>query len=396
MVPSLQLGGAEHVGVYLSCRFSSTTAVSLCAVYGGPLKQRLLDHHISFRLLASEPHVWRRALLGVPGLRSAWHRLSDGLVSGRHEEGGIVLAPTWRYAAVPEVHRRFRQLLNAHRYDVIHLHSLYCASLIPLARAHATAIVFGHHNILSERHTETDVTYLSSNLRYVDAVVCATQVSCDDFTATTGFPAARTRVIANPSCLTRAGCRRLRHPLRFGAISNLGPAKGIDVLLNAWSILYRNDIRLDLTIAGGDSAIVHCWRARARTLNLHQHTTFVGSLKSVTAVDEFYDTIDVVLIPSRTEGFSIVAVEAMSKGIPVIASDIPALREVLGDAALFFNNGDAEALADRIADFHNAPVLARHSGQSGNARSQQLFDPSGIERQYRRLYVGTSRVSVPS
>ncbi len=61
--------------------------------------------------------------------------------------------------------------------------------------------------------------------------------------------------------------------------------------------------------------------------------------------------------PARYEGFGLPPLEAMSVGLPVIASDIPALREVCGDSALYFPPGDANALADNLNRLSNDASL---------------------------------------
>ncbi len=56
-----------------------------------------------------------------------------------------------------------------------------------------------------------------------------------------------------------------------------------------------------------------------------------------------------VLVPSRKEGFGLPVLEAMAAGVPVLASDTPALREVGGDAATYLPAGDAGAWAEAIS-----------------------------------------------
>ena len=65
-------------------------------------------------------------------------------------------------------------------------------------------------------------------------------------------------------------------------------------------------------------------------------------------VRECYRSIDLVLCPSRQESFGRVAAEAMASGVPVVASALPALREVLADAGTFFDVGDPVGAADAI------------------------------------------------
>jgi glycosyltransferase involved in cell wall biosynthesis len=65
-------------------------------------------------------------------------------------------------------------------------------------------------------------------------------------------------------------------------------------------------------------------------------------------VDRLYRGASMLVLPSRYEGFGFTALEAMARGCPVLASDIPALREVSGDGALFLPVDDEQAWSDAI------------------------------------------------
>ncbi len=386
VIPSLQIGGAEQVGVFLASEFGAAGRAALYAVNPGPLAAQLQQRGVAFQILNSGPRRWRQAAAALPGLRRVWRRLRC-LGSGADcDSTRTVLPRGWPYAASPRIARQFAALLREGHYDAVHLHSLECAALIPAARQQAGAVVFSQHNILSQRHSREDIEYLKRQLIAVDMVVCPSQASRSDFLAQTAFPPSRTQVIPNPSLLAgdqRPGCLEIR---RFGTISNLGAAKGIDVFLQAWKRLRERGICVELQIAGGDASVIRRWQSLARELRLVPPPFFMGQLASRKAVKEFYRQIDVALIPSRTEAFSLVAAEAMSQAIPVIASDIPALREVLGDAAVFFPSGDAEALAQVVAGVYDNPRTANQRAAAGYARWQRWFQTPAIARQYGELY----------
>lgn len=76
-----------------------------------------------------------------------------------------------------------------------------------------------------------------------------------------------------------------------------------------------------------------------------------------------------VALPSWYEGFGLPALEACAAGAPVIASDLPVLREVLGDAALYAPPGDAAAWARAVERVAGDPDLAAHLRERGPARA---------------------------
>jgi glycosyltransferase involved in cell wall biosynthesis len=77
------------------------------------------------------------------------------------------------------------------------------------------------------------------------------------------------------------------------------------------------------------------------------------------------------LVPSRIEGFSLPAVEAMTHGCPVVASTSPCLPEICGDAALYAGPDDANAWISVIERLHSDPALRQTMVESGRARAQR-------------------------
>lgn len=77
-----------------------------------------------------------------------------------------------------------------------------------------------------------------------------------------------------------------------------------------------------------------------------------------------------LLYPSLAEGFGLPVAEAMACGTPVIASDIPVLREVAGDAALLVDPRDTDAIADAMKRLHSDPALRAELSALGVARAQ--------------------------
>jgi glycosyltransferase involved in cell wall biosynthesis len=112
-------------------------------------------------------------------------------------------------------------------------------------------------------------------------------------------------------------------------------------------------------------------------------------------VREIYGACDALVVPSREESFGRVAAEAMANGIPVIASDLPQLRHLLGDnqAGLLVPPGDAAAFSAAIARLAANPVLCLNLGRQGKERSR-CFDPRTVTDSFLHLYGIASRGAV--
>ena len=82
-------------------------------------------------------------------------------------------------------------------------------------------------------------------------------------------------------------------------------------------------------------------------------------------IQDYYSNAQVYVLSSRWEGFGLVLVEAMAHGLPVVSSDLPTSKEIMGDFGLYFKNGDMTDLAERLEE-------ATHIDWS--KKSQEAFD----------------------
>jgi glycosyltransferase involved in cell wall biosynthesis len=95
----------------------------------------------------------------------------------------------------------------------------------------------------------------------------------------------------------------------------------------------------------------------------------------------------VLAYPSRSEGFGFPPLEAMAAGVPVVASDLPAVREVAGDAALLVTPGDAAALAAAVVAAHEDEGLRARLVARGRERAR-AFPPEKTAREVAAVLRG--------
>src|SRR5207245_6217582 len=109
-------------------------------------------------------------------------------------------------------------------------------------------------------------------------------------------------------------------------------------------------------------------------------------------VRQAYARCDIVICPSREESFCRVVAEAMLNGIPVVASDIAAIRELVGDdeAGILVPAGDAERAAAAVTCLARDPDLRRRLGDEGRRRAT-AFDPERVADLLVSLYRRTAR-----
>jgi glycosyltransferase involved in cell wall biosynthesis len=93
-----------------------------------------------------------------------------------------------------------------------------------------------------------------------------------------------------------------------------------------------------------------------------------------------YRACDIYVSPAYTETFAHPLVEAMSSGLPVVASDLPVHREICRDAAIYFPRFSPDALAERVVQVHQSPGLAETLSQNGLIRAQDFSWDTHVER----------------
>jgi glycosyltransferase involved in cell wall biosynthesis len=185
---------------------------------------------------------------------------------------------------------------------------------------------------------------------------------------------ARIDVVANgvrppPSISPTDGVRE-RHGLGQGVVAltvatNL-PHKNLPMLIDALALI-EPVTRPVLAIAGhgtDDDAL----REQAASVGVAEYVRLLGAL-SIEELDSLYALADCLVLPTLHEGFGLPVLEAMARAVPVVCSDIPALREVAGSAALYFNPRAPAEIAGRVAEVTLDTGLAERMRELGRSRA---------------------------
>ncbi len=149
--------------------------------------------------------------------------------------------------------------------------------------------------------------------------------------------------------------------------------KGFPTLVDALDILLTRIPDVQLGVVGQEYQHSKRWAMR-RCKGLP--VTFFGGLSP----DELHREIrksDVVVLPSHTEAFGIVLLEAQALGVPVVGSDVGGIPETMdvGKSGLVTQAGDAEALASALEELLNDPERRKEMGHCGKAWVRDHFSP---------------------
>jgi glycosyltransferase involved in cell wall biosynthesis len=148
------------------------------------------------------------------------------------------------------------------------------------------------------------------------------------------------------------------HVARYGVtkpyvlfVSTLWPYKNCDRLLRAWALARAELGDRQLAIVGGcsDEKYLTSLRSLAVELGIAADVVFVGAVPLEETV-RFYRSADVFVYPSLNETFGLPILEAMACGCPVVTSDISAMPEIAGGAAVLSNPKDPASIARAVVE----------------------------------------------
>lgn len=272
----------------------------------------------------------------------------------------------------------------AARFELVHAYSLH---VLPGLLGHP-ALVWTVHGPW-EKPWGRRARVLGASLRRVVAVSRDVARHC-------AFPDAMLSVLPLGAVAERdcrdglPATRRLdaRDALRVGVLGRLQPVKGQDLAIDAIAAVAAAmpDRRIDLAIAGEadpsnavDRRFAAALRERAARVVAAQPNLSIGFEGFVARPRDFLDGLDLLCVPSRYESFSMVTVEALARGVPVVVPDCGGPAEIVDAPAigLKFRPGDATALAAALAVALGGHA---HSPAAMSARAR-LFS---VERQRDR------------
>ena len=295
---------------------------------------------------------------------------------------------------------RLRDLLRRGHYDVVHFHLPYTASLgrlvvASMPAAARPAVVYTDHSLWNKMAVVVRALNRAT-VRRDDAMIVVSDA------AHRSLPRAlraKARVLVHGVDLSQADAlldRRdeVRAEVRrefavadddvlVVSVANLRPEKGYDVLLDASRLLLDRELPVRI-VAVGEGELEEAMAARHAGLGLGDRFTFAGQRSDVLRI---LAGADVFVLASRQEGLPVVLMEATSVGLPIVATAVGGVPQVLTDGVdgLVVPPGDPAALADALARVVSDPELRDRLGAAAKARSA-IFDVAEASRTIEAIY----------
>jgi glycosyltransferase involved in cell wall biosynthesis len=182
--------------------------------------------------------------------------------------------------------------------------------------------------------------------------------------------------------------RRNGNVTRVGIAKHLHPKYGIDYLLRAFAAISRSHSDLELLIVGkGPSE--NEYRALVGNLNLGNKVKFMGALPHE-KVAQFLMTLDIFAMPSISDGesFGVAALEASATGLPVVATRVGGVPEVVIEniTGMLVDRASVEQLSRALLKLIDEPDLRRKMGQAGRRFVEERYRWEDNLRAMSELY----------
>lgn len=323
---------------------------------------------------------------------------------------------TWTHlgGGVPAQARALRRLVRDEAPDVVH------------------AVIFRGEVVTAAATAGLGVPTLVSlvNMQYDPAAV-AQAPSARRLDAVRRFEAGVLRAFDHVHCLTRAGARHAEEHLHVrpdrvtviprgrrradvaadpGRASALhqelgggGPLlvnvgrhelqKGQDLLVEAMGALQREGVPATLAVAGREGNRTAALGEQVRAAGLGDRVRLLGARRDVA---DLLGAADVVCVASRWEGLGGAIVEALGAGRPVVAFGVPAVAEVLGDAAVVAEPFDVAAYATAVAGLLDDPDRRAALSERARQRFEEHFELGAVVDAWERLYGGLAEGGGPA
>ncbi len=235
------------------------------------------------------------------------------------------------------------------------------------------------------------------NLRWMDHVICVSEGQARKVDKA-GVPLQKLSVIPNAIRMERFAQPEIQYqeklralfpnPPQFivGAAGRLSPEKGFEVLIDAAAEVIKDCPEVGFVLFG-EGALRESLAERITRKRLEGAFVLAGFRSDL---DQYLPHLDLLALPSFTEGLPNVVLEAFASGAPVVATAVGGVPEVVehGENGFCVDPGDPEGLASGILGVLGDDGLRRTMGENGRRRVAEEFTFDAQARQYQQLFEG--------
>jgi glycosyltransferase involved in cell wall biosynthesis len=313
--------------------------------------------------------------------------------------------------------RRLVELIRRLRPDVLHTHTAKAgavgraaAMLSGSARPPVVVHTFHGHVLqgyFGPLHTEVFRSVERTLARVSDALIAVSPQVRDDLVALGVADTSKFAVIrlgleleerigaqANEGARIRTELGLAGNKLLVSWFGRMTEIKRVDDLLRSFAALRAQDVDADLLLVG-DGPLRPSLERLAHELGLASSTHFVGFRSDVAP---YYAASDIVALSSASEGTPVSIIEAQAAGLPVVATDVGGVSDVVvdGETGFLVPPDASSAFADRLARLASDAALRTEMGRRGRDRVVSRYGLTRLVDDIDRLYRTLLDVSAPA
>lgn len=289
--------------------------------------------------------------------------------------------------------RRYAALIgNLRKFNIVHVHSRgafkFISPILPFLFCFGVRVIYTRHGLLADRQRGTRILYRLFK-PFVKNVTFVTESGRDVFLDNHSWNPAKLLVIRNgikiPEQFEKADSTAT---LRMGSVGRMEPLKGQLTLLNGLQMLEEStgaDAQGSLVLKFfGEGPLEDELRKRSRAFNKIK-IEFCGQEPDR---DKVYREIDLLIVSSDSEGLSMVILEAMSRRIPVIATDVGGNSTLVrnGRTGILVSRPEASLLRDAVLTFIDNPELIGTYGNNARSMIEEEFSLQRTHEKYLECY----------
>ncbi len=258
------------------------------------------------------------------------------------------LQSLWKRRTVIKFYKEYLQ--DHSTFDLIHSHSLFVfPKILPLVEEfHIPLVITEHWSKINEKQdTSLSDKKFAENYLLADQVICVSRKLAESLKKKWNIDSIVINNMVEDQFFATVESREAHSQFQFISVGSLCKRKGFDVLIRAFARI-KDQTNLRLEIIGEGEEHEHLQELIC-SLGLADRIHLAGLCTSA-EVGRALEKADAYVLSSWTETFGIVLIEAMAKGLPVVATDCGGPDDIVdSDNGILVSPGDEEALADAMA-----------------------------------------------
>jgi len=294
--------------------------------------------------------------------------------------------PSFRHPDAMRQVLAFRRWCQTHGIVVVHTSDLYTNIFgLPAAAAAGVPVRIGNRREINPDKTHSQIMLQRAAYQFATRVVANSRAAADRLRFER-VPAGRVATVFNGIDSCAFATTRSRRPLRkVAVVANLRKEKGHDVLIDSAPEILRHFPDATFDIVGGGPEL-GALRARVEAQGVAEAFTFIGYQDDVA---QRLKDADIFVLPSRSEAFPNAVLEAMAASLPIVASAVGGVLELIEDGrtGLLIAPGDPHALAHSVCRLMSERALGARLGKAACQEVQGHYSFERMTSAFEYIYL---------